>query len=69
MDYRLDVVLHNYNFKTRENEAGSIKVHIQTGLDSHTWTLEPQVNKDLSSMALSRENQVCTQRQIHTDTQ
>jgi hypothetical protein len=39
MEYRLDVVLHNYNFKTREDEAGSIKVHIQSGLDSHTQTL------------------------------
>jgi hypothetical protein len=36
MEYRLDEVLHNYNFKTREDEAGSIKVHIQAGLDSHT---------------------------------
>jgi hypothetical protein len=39
MEYRFDVVLHNYNFKTREDEAGSIKVHIQSGLDSHTQTL------------------------------
>jgi hypothetical protein len=72
MEYRLDVVLHNYNFKTRENEAGSIKVHIQAGLDSHTQTLnktrEPQVNIDLSSMVLSRENQKCIHRDkyVHT---
>jgi hypothetical protein len=72
MEYRLDVVLHNYNFKTREDEAGSIKVHIQAGLDSHTWTLkkprEPQVNIDLSSMALSRENQKCVHRDKYIQT-
>jgi hypothetical protein len=72
MEYRLDEVLHNYNFKTREDEAGSIKVHIQAGLDSHTWTLkkprEPQVNIDLSSMALSRENQKCVHRDKYIQT-
>jgi hypothetical protein len=76
MEYRLDEVLHNYNFKTREDEAGSIKVHIQAGLDSHTWTLkkprEPQVNidlRDLISMALSRENQKCVHRDKYIQTQ
>jgi hypothetical protein len=39
MEYRFDVVLHNYNFKTREDEAASIKVHIQAGLHSHTRAL------------------------------
>jgi hypothetical protein len=51
MEYRLDVVLHNCNFKAREDEAGSVKVRIQAGLHSHTLTLnktrEPQVNIDL----------------------
>jgi hypothetical protein len=73
MEYRLDVVLHNYNFKTREDEVRSIKVHIHAGLDSHTQTLnktkEPQVNIDLSSMVLSRENQKCVHRDKYIQTQ
>jgi hypothetical protein len=72
MTYRLGVVLHIYNFKTKEDEAGSIKVHIQAELDSHTWALnktrEPQVNRDLSSMALSRENQKCEHRDKYIQT-
>jgi hypothetical protein len=74
MEYRLDVVLHKYNFKTREDEAGSMKLNIHAGLDRHTQALkktrEPKVNIDLSSMVLSREkSKVFTQRQIHADTQ
>jgi hypothetical protein len=73
MEYRLGVVLHIYNFKTREDEAWSIKVHIQAGLDSHTWALnktrEPHVNRDLSSMALFRENQRCAHRDKYIQTQ
>jgi hypothetical protein len=73
MEYRLDVVLHNYNFKTREDDAGSIKVHIQAWLDSHTQILnktrELQVNIDLSSMVLSRENQKCVHRDKYIQTQ
>jgi hypothetical protein len=72
MEYRLDVVLHKYNFKTREDEAVSIKVHIQAGLDSHTWTLnktrEHLVNIDLSSMVLSRENKKCVHRDKYIQT-